>query len=1226
MSLADERMLADPANFNVTENPVITKARLGDLAASGDEVSIKEYEELLKKKPILKYVDKNGAFSLDAFKERIGKPDFVPLPEESVRALTSELEMLQGQVGMGKKTLARIAQIEKALEYQPEYFKTKFRVGKWIEENAFEKRTLKAATPEARIALAKKYASSVSDAEVEDAAQKIFERDFPGAKLKDVENGRFDEVESLLEDYGIKGQDAVDFRNGTTFTDISDKLEERVGYLQRESSGASWTAKDLQANLKEDIVRVQNELETVTDASDKAILEGELEELKEMAVVNELIENNTFTGARAMVTGIEEPDMQGLYNDVLNKNGKNIYAVTGTGDNLKTWQRTDFRTDWEKYLENARKRVGTKIMEAQQRAVKKDLAGRMVAMVNPKTLDDKIRVTKESDDAIEAVVRSSDIDTGGQLTGAEEQLSTVFGRDTMVADIDPETLGTILDEMGVKGLGKERIITAVGAFKAEMAQEEQLNQQLIEWLSKSAVGDAQKQEIVDLVGSLKGSATLDFSIKENRKAMLKNVLTLEQKIDEVGKMDAQAGKMAAFLKEALTRPMKDHAAGWLRRQKTGLDTLGYLGVGHRSMDVAEELQKPGIGKMVSEADRVVYNEATAKAYNAVIGSDGYKLKDDVDSFAEDIIGYQIKQDGRLYALQNNTVEILKTIKEGNAGPGIVIAKDGVGLNPKEWKLVKDIPIFKDAQVYVKNEIYPEFEAMGKFYADKEPRDFMKYAKFINNIWKGVQTGGGTNLPQIKGKVYEQAKRMGMQGFIDYYNSNMAFLPLSHAFTSRNILGNYIAVKLNTGMSNKEVWEYLNKAAQVQRSLKAYMGEEDMNQGLWGILKGGYSQKQLETLVGDLKASGIPETSYKAQEGMGAITDSLGELGKGKQIVKDITEGLVEGRSMKYNESMENLWKTMVFLYERDSGKSIQDATRTVHKALFDYSALTPFEKEYIKPYTVFYTWTKKNVEMMLDIMTNKPQTFKAYAKGTLEPRGQFTNMTPEEQAQMPEWTRNTIGIPYKSNGNSKFLSGYGGNLESLSEWVGSGGTDIAGSLSSIGQQSIDMLAPTFKVPFNTLITKRNTFKDVPLDEDTSAYGYRALPKFMRNALGITQRKWVDRNGKEGVTYEMDGNKKYLIESSLGRATTVPLKVLSALSGEDKPLSTASDLFLGGKVSSYESDYLNYKSEKDKNEKIMEQLKRLGLVTQYTGYGYNSQGAALNEPNIEEYLKQLQLQQ
>jgi hypothetical protein len=60
--------------------------------------------------------------------------------------------------------------------------------------------------------------------------------------------------------------------------------------------------------------------------------------------------------------------------------------------------------------------------------------------------------------------------------------------------------------------------------------------------------------------------------------------------------------------------------------------------------------------------------------------------------------------------------------------------------------------------------------------------------------------------------------------------------------------------------------------------------------------------------------------------------------------------------------------------------------------------------------------------------------------------------------------------------------------------------------------------------------------------------------------------------------------------------------------------------LGYKTSRYDTDYLQYKNQKDERERLLEELRSLGIVSGYSGYGYNTFGAEANFPELAEYLR------
>lgn len=1089
--------------------------------------------------------------------------------------------------------------------------------------------------------LRESYYDKVSDKEVERLTQNQIGRDFFGAKVSEIEGGQFDPLDEFFKASGVD-RDSFSVND---FAYYADELADDAGYV-----GSSRVFVDDLGNfgLEDDLtesayysnkVKLEKEIadleKTLKTGYSEEIVSG-LEEARRKYLTNELLKNYS------------RKQLIGFFGEEAGKSSAALWAeatspykevgsgkVSAKGFALSKWKEVEDTSlepsGWEKYLD----KVGKRELFAQKKKfiklIKQDLVTEAMESVGVKGVDEKMKFAKEAEEVIDQAFKDSPLETGGIPTEAEEKMGELIvkaessiKRNTRITELNDADLTKILDSFPFEDGGKKRILDYIAGYRQEVARQEQMfNEMINPWLERTLLPEDEKLEILEHFKGLKGSSLLDMSKAENRKEVLSHVLELEKKFQKIAETGDARDKLASrTMQEVFLRPMKEHAANYLRREKTLIDgkplgNMGLLGVGHRSLDVPEKIGD-GVGNVITQAKRKYATQAALEGYNAIGVADPIKMKTDLESTLKDVIGYQIKEEGELLAFHENMANLVSDLKMGKGGEGIRIAEEGEVLDPATWKSLDGIPGLAGQGVYVTKELKPEFDLLTKFWKKDEVKGFMKYVRFLNNLWKGVQTGTGVNTRKVSGKLYEEAKKIGMQDFADFYNEQAAFVPLSPAFTFRNTIGNLTASVLKGEIPIKEIPNRISEAVEIQKAIMISEGATEFNQGLLGVLKSKIPKEQLDDLVEEVQKSGLLTETQVGNELIQNPEVQNKFLGK-------MTEALTENRAMKFNNNQELIWKIAIFRNARQSGKSITDAVKTVNQALFDYSALTPFEQEYIRPYTVFYTWTKKNVELMADLMINEPQKFKAYAKLLMEAPSQLSNSTEEEKSRLPKWTEGILGIPMTIGGETRFISGFGGNLESFMEVLGANGKTFGEQVKGGALNAVDMLAPTFKLPFNLAVTGQNTFKGMPISEDTSAYGYRALPSFMKKALGISEKQWVDKNGNVGTTYRMDGEKKYAIESSLGRASTVPLKVLSMFSGEDKPVAGLLDLALGLKTTRYDTAYLKYKTDKEKTDALMKELERLGLLTQYTGYGYNSAGAQMNQPLVDEYLKSLQMQ-
>lgn len=94
------------------------------------------------------------------------------------------------------------------------------------------------------------------------------------------------------------------------------------------------------------------------------------------------------------------------------------------------------------------------------------------------------------------------------------------------------------------------------------------------------------------------------------------------------------------------------------------------------------------------------------------------------------------------------------------------------------------------------------------------------------------------------------------------------------------------------------------------------------------------------------------------------------------------------------------------------GKSIEEASRSSRKFLFDYSDLTAFEQSVMKRIFPYYTWLRKNARLQVDQLIEQPEKFRTVAKVITG----IEHMTPEEErmngAYIGGWAQGWIQMPW----------------------------------------------------------------------------------------------------------------------------------------------------------------------------------------------------------------------
>jgi hypothetical protein len=69
---------------------------------------------------------------------------------------------------------------------------------------------------------------------------------------------------------------------------------------------------------------------------------------------------------------------------------------------------------------------------------------------------------------------------------------------------------------------------------------------------------------------------------------------------------------------------------------------------------------------------------------------------------------------------------------------------------------------------------------------------------------------------------------------------------------------------------------------------------------------------------------------------------------------------------------DNYFRVGVFISEIHKGKSLDEAAESARAALYDYSALTDFERKYVRLAILFYSYMRKNTELFFDTLLTNP--------------------------------------------------------------------------------------------------------------------------------------------------------------------------------------------------------------------------------------------------------------
>ena len=99
-----------------------------------------------------------------------------------------------------------------------------------------------------------------------------------------------------------------------------------------------------------------------------------------------------------------------------------------------------------------------------------------------------------------------------------------------------------------------------------------------------------------------------------------------------------------------------------------------------------------------------------------------------------------------------------------------------------------------------------------------------------------------------------------------------------------------------------------------------------------------------------------------------------------------------------------------FIHNLKQGQSFEQAAATTKKFLFDYFDLTSFERKVMKRIIPFYTWTRKNIPLQLEVLVKNPRVFARINDVQNAIAGENIDWT-----KKPEYIQDMVGIQPKGS-------------------------------------------------------------------------------------------------------------------------------------------------------------------------------------------------------------------
>lgn len=201
------------------------------------------------------------------------------------------------------------------------------------------------------------------------------------------------------------------------------------------------------------------------------------------------------------------------------------------------------------------------------------------------------------------------------------------------------------------------------------------------------------------------------------------------------------------------------------------------------------------------------------------------------------------------------------------------------------------------------------------------------------------------------------------------------------------------------------------------------------------------------------------------------------------------------RLAAYRISMEN---PGIALKAGLKGNTVEELSQSfVRTTFFDYHALTSFEKNTMRKFIPFYTWSRKNLEYQIRTLINRPEKFSRMVK-IFDAWGDAQEYNAEEK---PDWIKNNMWLPIVNGENVKYIK------------IGLPQQDI-GEIFAFNGNILSRLNPFYKLMFES-ITGQNVYtkEDTTPLESAKGMFWQPLQKLLVQPFDIPVGALPLGNGK-----------------------------------------------------------------------------------------------------------------
>jgi hypothetical protein len=234
----------------------------------------------------------------------------------------------------------------------------------------------------------------------------------------------------------------------------------------------------------------------------------------------------------------------------------------------------------------------------------------------------------------------------------------------------------------------------------------------------------------------------------------------------------------------------------------------------------------------------------------------------------------------------------------------------------------------------------------------------------------------------------------------------------------------------------------------------------------------------------------------------------------KHWLKNIaTLGPIGSWWFKFNASIDDTFRTAVYLARREKGDSIEAAINTMKRAHFDYGDFTRYEESIGRRLVPFYAWMRNNIGLQFSLLIEKPKYAAVYAKINHAIEESLGSEDKVPNWMLPRWMRNDLITQITGNdGQNKALNI--GSLSPIQDLIEIGqGLYGAEGFEEMAHYFLNSTSPMLKIPFE-LGTGRTVFTGESIGDPE--LGEKSIREYMMDQIGyIKSYQGIEKAARDG---------------------------------------------------------------------------------------------------------------